>query len=153
MMHTGQYIDEREVDMLPKELISKIYLGDTGCTAIHINFWLQEIKIHTSGIRMNLLRPNSWEYEKSINNACLVFSEVETYSINPYGAFANDYIENFYIDSTEQNQNGKHSYSFVLEVGYTMNSDVSEQGLVTICVKSCQFWIEDPLHPGIRITE
>lgn len=134
-----------------KVFFDNIYLGDTGCRSILIDFWKGSICIATTGIRYNLQDRDTWTYEKSIENGCLIFSGVVSYCIEPQGVFANDYIEDFYISKIENDTIGL-LYTVVFKIGYTSDGNEGD-GMMEISIQCRDAWMEDPLLPGVPITK
>lgn len=141
--------------MTPDELIQTIYLGDRGCKGIDIDFWEHKIKLKIDCISRVRSPSGHWEYynDENIEDGYIVFSGVESYKIDPMGAFADDFIYGLTIKNIENDSFDNKLYTFVFEVGYLADAEAVISKTMEIEIIAKDLWLEDPNMPSTRMID
>lgn len=136
--------------MKPEEFIKTIYLGDRACKKIEIDGWNKIIKIQVDEISRIRNSSGQWDYynEENIKDGYLVFENSSFFVMNPQGYLPNDWID--IVSVIEQ----ETMFEFILSVGHAgiINGE-AKYIEITLSIKAQQFYLEDPLKPGIKICE
>ena len=136
--------------MTPDEFIRSIYLGDRACKAVIIDTWRSRVAIQINVISRVRRGDQAWNFytDEDITDGLLVFSEVQSLVFDPPGPIPNDFIYDLVVRHSKGNPS---LYVFELSIG-----SVDEQANsieVTLCVEARRIHLEDPLRPGVEISD
>jgi hypothetical protein len=133
------------------QFFATVYLGDRACKSVMIDGWRERVSLVINEISRVRSASGRWEYynDENIEDGSLVFSGVKSFSLTPPGPLPSDYID---IESIELVDDGKDLFRVKFAVGGTLPLSGSTQ-MQLIEIVAERVHIEDPLRPGIEITE
>ncbi|ULO05053.1 hypothetical protein H1230_18200 [Paenibacillus sp. 19GGS1-52] len=131
----------------PNDLINTIYLGDRACKSILIDGWNELVKIQVDSI--SRVRGETWNYylDEDIENGFIVFSGIQSIQFEPSGFILNDSINYLKVEQTDIEDHFLFLFS-----AYSANENNDYQEVVIKFIAR-EIYLEDPLHPNVKITK
>ena len=142
--------------ILPKDFLRTIYLGDRACTSLLIDGLNDRVVLRVDAISRIRSTSGDWEFytEEDIPDGLIVFEGVDSIRFDPPGLIPNDLINSLEVELVKlggEELNTVDLYLFKASVTSAGPEGYRGQVLVEIVAKGVH--LEDPLRPGIEITE
>lgn len=131
-----------------ENFMKTVYLGDRYIKEIVLDSYKNELKIKINEISRIRSESGIWNYynDENIEDGYLVFSEVDSFAMEPLGAIPNGELHDWEFKALEGD-----TYKITLFMGaYRQNGEYNE---VTINLTSRGLCLEDPQRPDERIYE
>ena len=121
-----------------RQFMKTIYLGDRGLKEIVIDSYNNEIKLKIDCISRIRDSEGMWNYynDENIEDGYIVFSDIQTFSLEPKGVIPNDYINDWKCEEID-----KGIYEIVFNIG-SYNSEMQYQETI-ICIHAKNICLED----------
>lgn len=121
-----------------RQFMKTIYLGDRALKEIVIDSYNNEIKLKIDCISRIRDSEGMWNYynDENIEDGYIVFSDIQTFSMEPKGVIPNDYINDWKCEEI-----GKEIYEIVFNIG-SYNSE-NQYRETTICIHARNICLED----------
>lgn len=147
-MRIGQFTNTKAIPMSASEalqFIKSIYLGDRACKGFRLDSHNHEFRIFVDEISRVRSVDGAWNFynEENLEDACIVFAQVETVRVKMTGPMPNDYVELLGV------QEAKGRLEFQVELGC-----VGADGLTvpeTIEIIAGDIYLESAEQPGVKI--
>jgi hypothetical protein len=133
------------------QFLDTVYLGDRACKSITVDGWGGRVSLVIDEISRVRSASGRWEFynDENIADGSLVFSGVQSFSLTPPGPLPSDYID---IESVELVHENKDLFRVKFSVGGT-HPLLGTMQMQVIELVANRVHIEDPLRPGVEITD
>ena len=134
--------------MNPINFTETIYLGDRACKSILLDGWNELVKIQVNEI--SRIRGENWNYnnKENIVDGSIVIEKVTSVIFKPTGYIPNDEIISFKVDKTIENET-QFLFAFT---AYSSDANHNHQEVIVEIIGE-NIYLEDPLFPGVKISE
>lgn len=137
--------------MTPSEFMATVYLHDRSCKAVVIDCWESMVRMEIDVI--SRIRSEKWNYytDEDIQNGHIVFLDALSVRFLPDGTIPNDRIELRSVATSAVNKTDGALYTFLFSCAHDGGESGWKEVLLEITARDV--FLEDPLHPGVRITK